>query len=227
MDEFQSRLEAAFRPATDGETIRGVSEGILLADDVIENTPILRHAGGRDLRGHIRRAGIIFRLHDLCERGDLPFSAEIAPMPHGSWHWLVLRSDNFKAHICRSDGPYDFPEETLSRQDSRLVNQNDLFAENVVPISEALAKIPELYAWLTFSAEKNGILKHLCWAMPPADSSSWLAHINVLKRVEQSAATDDRPTEEPSKPIKLRFRDHIEEVLSKQDGGDNDNQKES
>jgi hypothetical protein len=161
MDEYQKRLDAAFQPVSDGETIRGVSEGILLADDVIENTPILRHAGGRDLRGHIRRAGIIFRLNDLCEKGDLPFSAEIVPMPHGSWHWLEMRSDNFKAHICRSDGPYDFPDETLSRQDSRLVNQADLFAEKVVPISEALAKIPELYAWLTFSAEKNGVLKHL------------------------------------------------------------------
>jgi hypothetical protein len=222
MDEFQKRLEAAFQPAADGETIRGVSEGILLADDVIENTPILRHAGGRDLRGHIRRAGIIFRFHDLCERGDLPFSAEIVPMPHGSWHWLEIRSDKFKAHICRSDGPYDFPEETLSRQDSRLVNQTDLFAENVVPISEALVKISELYAWLTFSAEKNGILKHLCWAMPPADSGSWLAHINVLKRVEQTVVQEGRPVEEPTKIIKLRFRDHIEEALSKQDKRDNE-----
>ena len=222
MDEYEKRLDAAFRPATDGETIRGVSEGILLADDVIENTPILRHAGGRDLRGHIRRAGIIFRLHDLCEKGDLPFSAEIVPMPHGSWHWLEMRSDNFKAHICRSDGPYDFPEETLSRQDSRLVNQTDLFAEKVVPINEALAKIPELYAWLTFSAEKNGILKHLCWAMPPADSGSWLAHINVLKRAKLTVVKDERPVEEPAKIIKLRFRDHIEEALSKQDKSDND-----
>src|SRR5258708_19295282 len=72
MDEFQRRLEAAFQPIADGETIRGVSEGILLADDVIENTPILRHAGGRDLRGHIRRSGIIFRLHDFCEKGGPP-----------------------------------------------------------------------------------------------------------------------------------------------------------
>jgi len=225
MDEFQKRLEAAFKHLADGETIRGVSEGILLGDDLIENTPILRHAGGRDLRGHIRRAGIMFRLHDLCERGDLPFSAKIMPMPHGSWHWLEMRSDNFKAHICRSDGPYDFPEETLSRQDSRLVNQTDLFAENVVPISEVIGKIPELYAWLTYSAEKAGILKHLCWAMPPADSGSWLAHINVLKRAEQAAASETPPAEEPTNIIKLKFRDHIEEVLSKND--ESGNEKES
>ncbi|MGY3620888.1 hypothetical protein [Bradyrhizobium sp. USDA 10063] len=225
MDEFQRRLEAAFNPGTDGETIRGVSEGILLGDDLIENTPILRHAAGRDLRGLIRRAGIIFRLHDLCERGDLPFSAEILPMPHGNWHWLEVRSDNFKAHICRSDGPYDFPEETLSRQDSRLVNQPDLFAQNVVPISEVVDKVPELYAWLTYSAERGGSLRHLCWAMPPADGGSWLAHIDVLRRSEQSAVDEAPPAEEPTKIIKLKFRDHIEEVLSRQD--ESSNKKES
>lgn len=221
MDEFQSRLEAAFMPSADGETIRGVSEGILLGDDLIENTPILRHAGGRDLRGLIRRAGIMFRLHDLCERGDLPFTAKIMPMPHGSWHWLELRSDNFKAHICRSDGPYDFPEETLSRQDSRLVNQGDMFAENVVPISEVVGRIPELYTWLTYSAEKAGSLKHLCWAMPPVDGGSWLAHINVLTRAEQIVSNVAPAVEEPAKVIKLKFRDHIDEVISRQDKSDN------
>jgi hypothetical protein len=225
MHECQLRLEAAFKPAADGETIRGVSEGILLGDDLIENTPILRHAGGRDLRGHIRRAGIMFRIHDLCERGDLPFAAKIMPMPHGSWHWLELRSDNFKAHICRSDGPYDFPEETLSRQDSRLVNQGDLFAQNVASITDVIGRIPQLCAWLTYSAEKNGALKHLCWAMPPADIGSWLAHINILKRAELRAVDEAVLVEEPTKIIKLKFRDHIEEVLSKND--ESDNKKES
>src|SRR5258708_19984702 len=142
----------------------------------------------------------------ICAKGgDFPFSAEIVPMPRGSWHWLEIRSDNFKAHICRSDGPYDFPEETLSRQDSRLVNQNDLFAENVVPISEALTKIPELYAWLTFSAEKNGILKHLFWAMPPADSVSWLPHSNVLTRAAPLPATHAHPPQTPPKPTQPPF----------------------
>jgi hypothetical protein len=105
------------------------------------------------------------------------------------------------------------------------VNQTDLFADNVVPISEVVGRVPELYAWLTFSAERNGTLKHLCWAMPPADNGSWLAHINVLRRAEQAVVVDEIPAEEPAKIIKLRFRDHIEEVLSKQD--ESDNEKES
>jgi Family of unknown function (DUF6064) len=104
----------------------------------------------------------------------------------------------------------------------RLANQGDLFAENVVPISRVVGKIPELYAWLTYSAEKTGVLKHLCWAMPPADSGSWLAHINVLKRAEQNASDEAPPVEEPAKIIKLKFRDHIEEVLSKKDESDNE-----
>ncbi|HTC99689.1 MAG TPA: hypothetical protein VK734_18300 [Bradyrhizobium sp.] len=220
MEECQKRLEAAFTSASDGETIRGVGEGILLADDLIENTPILRHAGGRDLRGHVRRAGIN-RLHDLCERGDLPFLAKITPMPHGSWHWLEIRSDAFKAHVCRSDGPYDFPEETLSRQDSRLVNQFDFFKDNVVSLNEVMRKISELCAWLTYSADKTGKLNHLCWAMPPADHGPWLAHIDVLKRAAQSKIEEAPPVEEPTKVIKLKFRDHVAEVLSKQDESNN------
>ena len=96
-----------------------------------------------------------------------------------------------------------------------------MFAENVVPISEMVGRIPELYAWLTYSAEKTGALKHLCWAMPPADSGSWLAHIDVLKRAEQSVSDEAPPVEEPSKVIKLKFRDHVEEVLSKRDESDN------
>lgn len=220
-DEFQRRLESAFPAQSDAETIRGVSEGILLADDLLENTPILKNAVGRDLRGHIRRSGIIFRIHDLCSRGDLPFAAEIVPMPHGNWHWLEIRSEGFKAHICRSDKPYDFPEETLSRQDARLVNQNDLFADNVVPIRQIISQIPSLYAWLTFGAEKSGALKHVCWAMPPADEGSWLGHINVVERARRTQA-EPRPAEEPAKVIKLKFREHIEEALVQQDQSDED-----
>jgi hypothetical protein len=58
--------------------------------------------------------------------------------------------------------------------------------------------------------------------MPPADSGSWLAHIDILKRAKLTVVKDERPAEEPAKIIKLRFRDHIEEALSKQDKSDNE-----
>lgn len=224
-DDCQKRLDLAFYPETDGEMIRGVSEGILLADDLVENTPILRTAVGRDLRGHIRRAGVMFRLRDLCTRGDLPYLADIVPMPYGNWHWLEIKSGKFKAHVCRSAGPYEFPEETLSRQDSRLANTFDLFAQNVVPISETLAKVDELCAWLTFAPTRDGDLQHLCWAMPPAGEGTWLAHTDILRRAAQSgiAPTDGKPPESPPLEIKLRFKEHIEEALVEKKNPDQNN----
>jgi hypothetical protein len=215
-EEILRRLEAAFPSTTDADVYRGTSEGVLLADDLLENTPLLRTLAGRDLRGHVRRAGIIFRLRDLCVRGDLPFQADIVPMPHGNWHWLELRSGNFKAHPCRTEGTFEFPEETRSRQDERLRNQGDLFAQNIVPIGELVAQIRVLYAWLTFGIGRDGQLSHLCWAMPPADDGFWLAHVNVLERIAKKNMEPKEP-EAPSATVKLRFKESIEEALSKQD----------
>jgi hypothetical protein len=66
-------------------------------------------------------------------------------------------------------------------------------------------------------------LKHLCWAMPLADSGSWLGHINILRRAEAAAIpVDEIPAEEPDKVIKLKFREHIEESLTKQNKADNE-----
>ncbi|MEO7221074.1 MAG: hypothetical protein ABIY37_01235, partial [Devosia sp.] len=189
--------------------------GILLAEDLIENTPLLRTLVGKDLRGHIRRAGIMFRIQDLCLKGDLPFTAEMLPMPHGNWHWLELRSRTFKAHVCRTDGPSEFPVETLSRQDARLSNIPDLFSENVVPIDQVAAQLRVLYSWLTFGVGPDRRLSHLCWAMPPAGDGEWLAHVNVLRRVADTALEPKAP-EAPSEPIKLRFKENIERALTKE-----------
>jgi hypothetical protein len=213
------RLSEAFPSTTDSEVFRGATEGILLADDLLDNTPLLKTAVGRDLRGHIRRAGIMFRIQDLCGRGDLPFQSEIVPMPYGNWHWLELRSGNFKAHICRTEAAFEFPDDTRSRQDERLRNQGDLFAEKVVSINEMAAQIRVLYAWLTFGAGHEGSLSHLCWAMPPADEGDWLAHINIMERIAAASASPKQP-EAPSPTLKLRFKEGVEEALSKSDQDD-------
>jgi hypothetical protein len=209
-------LEIAFPAITDAEVVRGVTEGVLLADDLIKNTPMLKHLGGFDLRGHLRRAGIMFRLNDLCDRGILPFATDIVQMPHGPWHWLEIRSDKFKAHVCRTNSPLEFPDDTLSRQDERLRNQTDLFNPKVMTLSEIAERASELYAWLTFGADKAGNILHLCWAMPPADETDWLAHINVLERFRVSAAPNPTPSEPPKK-LKLEFREHVEEKLTQID----------
>ena len=207
--ELQDLLAVAFPPESDGELIRGVTEGVLLADDLIRSTPMLKHLGGYDLRGHLRRVGIMFRVHDLSQRGDLPFETAIAQMPYGPWHWLEIRSKNFKAHVCRTEGQFDWPDETLSRQDERLTNQFNLFDDRVVPLHEIAKDAHQLYSWLTFGADREGNILHICWAMPPADQTNWLAHINVIERAKTLAAPASVPPGAPPKKLALEFRDHV------------------
>jgi hypothetical protein len=212
--ELQDLLAVAFPPSSDAEVIRGVTEGVLLADDLTKNTPMLKHLGGYDLRGHLRRVGIMFRLHDLSDRGDLPFATEIAQMPHGPWHWLEIKSKNFRAHVCRTEGQFDFPDDTLSRQDERLRNQPDLFDRSVAPLHQIAKNSHQLYSWLTFGADRAGKILHICWAMPPADQTGWLAHINVIGRAT-SHATSPIPHATTPKRVKLEFREHVLSTVEK------------
>ncbi len=64
--EPQEALEAAFPASSDVSLARGIREGISLADHLRDSEPLLCTAIGSDLKGHIRRAGIIWRLQDLC-----------------------------------------------------------------------------------------------------------------------------------------------------------------
>ena len=59
---IQDRLRAAFPPATDALAVRAIREGVLLADDLIKSASILNTLIGRDYRGLIRRAGVMFSL---------------------------------------------------------------------------------------------------------------------------------------------------------------------
>jgi hypothetical protein len=205
---FQEQLENAFPAESDGNMIRAVRQGLLLADHAIESEGFLRNLVGQDLRGHLRRAGILFTIHDMAAVGDIPFEANMVPMPRGNWHWVELRSQNFNAHICRSDGPTQFPEETPVRQDTRLVNQPDLFLP-AIPLGPPMLRL----AWLTFGAGDAGNMSHLCWGMPSAKEDEWLARINILRRYEASGL--EAPLERPTRLVGLRFREHIEEALDK------------
>jgi hypothetical protein len=230
MDErLQRLLDEALPTSTDAGIIRGVSEGVALADDLVENNRILRTAAGNDLRGHLRRAGIMFRLRDLCMKKELPFAAEIVAMPHGPWHWLEIRSGNFLAHVCRTTAPHAFPEDTLSRQDARLRNSEDLFAPKAADRDGLIVSIREFYAWLTFGIGPQGVIEHLCWAMPPADEGDWLAYRDVLHHAAVAAPTQPEqqaPEEQSTSPaqnseaLKLRFKEHIEKTLSDKDKKD-------
>ena len=213
MDQHTQRsLDEAFPKEIDGHIIRGVREGVLLADAVLGNEPIFRNLVGSDLRGHIRRAGVLFRVYDLCVTGDIPLAAEMVPMQYGNWHCVELRSGKFISHICRTVSPGAFPENTPNRQDCRLVNQPDLFSPKVVPFSQVLGEVQTLYAWLTYGLSQAGDLQHLWWAMPAATSDDWLARTDILKRSVE--ITTKVKTEAPPRNLGLRFKEHIEEAIS-------------
>lgn len=205
---FQEALDAAFPPEADANLIRGVSEGIFLADSTMKSAGFLQSTVGLDIRGHVRRAGILFRLHEMAGAGDLPFTSAMSKMPRGNWHWIELQSKNFTAHVCRTDAPEAFPDDTPTRQDDRVTNQLDFFKDSssVVPIRGYLA-------WLTFGVGDSGALAHLCWGMPKASEDVWLARTNVIRRAEMNEKIV--PIEKADVKAKVRFRDHIEETVLK------------
>lgn len=59
----QSVFEKAFPASADAEVVRAVTEGVLLADDLIAHTPFLATPVGKNLRGLMRRAGVMYRFH--------------------------------------------------------------------------------------------------------------------------------------------------------------------
>lgn len=112
MTDYSEILDGAFPQGSYGNTIRALREGVALGDEVVKSVPFLDTPVGKDFRGLIRRAGVMFRFHQLCEAGDLPFTAEFSPMPIGSWHWLEIRSGQCRGFIVRTADRDSFPEDT-------------------------------------------------------------------------------------------------------------------
>jgi hypothetical protein len=209
---IQTRMRAAFPFTTDQATVRAVREGVLLADDLVKNTPLLSTLIGQDYRGLIRRAGVMFSFHEACKRGDLPFQTTIRRMHRGHWHLLEIGSGVERAQICRTEEPDAFPEDTPVKQDERLANQFNLF-ETLPPIEELLLRIPRLYIWLTFGVDALGNLTHVCWAAPAKEEKQWLAFENILRRAVGMVPPPTSPDPDPKS--KLRFKEHIEAALEK------------
>jgi hypothetical protein len=196
---------------------RAAHEGVLLADDLYGDGTILNNVLGRDLRGHIRRVGIAYRILEFCRRGDLPFSAEMTPMPRGRWHWLQIRATGVLAHACRTDDVFAFPDEAESRQDLRLALQPNLLSWSArdKSLGEIGKEIPELYAWLTYRVADDGNLCHLCWASPAPDDNQWLGHISVLREIDLAGRTPPPMPPVPDPKDKLRFKDHVQQTLGR------------
>jgi hypothetical protein len=207
---LQNDLDAAFPPSADANIVRAVGEGIMLADVTLNSEAFLKSPVGQDIRGHIRRAGILFRIHEMATIGDLPFVSTMSQMPRGNWHWIELRSKNFTSHVCRTDGPDLFPKDTPTRQDDRISNQGDFFRD-----TSAVVPIKGYMAWLSFGVGDSGALGHLCWGMPNANEDVWLARTNIIRRAQASEVVVK--FEPVAKPTGLKFRDHVEETLKGKD----------
>ncbi len=213
--EIQDRLRASIPQSADAPLVRAVREGVLLADDLFGGGTVLNNELGQDLRGHVRRVGIGYQILTYCQRGDLPFSAEVRAMPKGRWHWLEIRTPGLLAHTCRTEDVFAFPDEADSRQDFRLSIQPDLLSWSVKnkPFAEIVKEISTLYAWLTYRVNGDGNLSHLCWVSPAPDADEWLAHINVLQEITQAGTTTSLAIQVPDPKDRLRFKDHIQQVL--------------
>jgi hypothetical protein len=213
--EFQNALTFAFPETTWGAIVRGLREGIDLADDVVKNTPMLNTPIGRDLRGHLRRVGVLHRFQELCRVGDLPFRAQESEMPIGIWHWLDIRSGSFLAHVVRTECTGALPTESANRQAQCVKNQYDLLTDGRVPsILEVLATVTEFYSFLTFGTDAKGILTHACMGMPSSDNTGWLAYANLLRQRDAGWKAPSPAPKSPTPKDRLRFLDHVEEALA-------------
>jgi len=215
---FKDRLTEAFPESAWVPLATGLREGIGLADRVIEDTPLLRFITGLDLRGHIRRAAVLFRLWELCRTGTLPFQAEAAKMPVGCWHWLDIDAADLVAHVIRTDFATQIPEITSNRQPEYLKNEYDLYKDGRIPPVETLfSDSQQSYSTITFGATRKGELTHARIGIPSSDGSEWLASIDLLRRGKPGAEPVVPPAPPPPDPTQmLRFRKRVEEASAEQ-----------
>jgi len=221
--EIQERLRNAFPETTDIALSRAFKEGLLLADDFYKEGMPFRCPQGQDVRGHVRRVCIGVKVREYCTRGDLPFNVEMVRMPHGGWHWLEIKASGALAHACRTLDVFKFPEEAESRQDYRLSIQPNLlnWFTRDKSITQILREIPEIYAWLTYRANGDGTLAHLCWCSPSPENDDWLAHVNVLREIEEKGGAIVPIVSSVEAP-RPRLRDEILQALEEIPLNDND-----
>jgi hypothetical protein len=214
-DSFQSRLLSAYPQPTWATLVRGIGEGVRIADDVQRSTRFLSTLVGLDQRGLLRRAGIMWRVQMLCQNGELPFRASEVKNTNGSSHLLSIVSGPIELHIVRTDDADAFPDEAPIRQDRRLTNIPDLFEDGkLIPLADLLKDVPQLYGWLSWGATKRGALTHVCLGMPEKEEDRWLAHRDILLAVLASRERDEVGADERNKSVPnpadlLKFREEI------------------
>lgn len=220
IEAFQTRLITAFPEATWGLMVQSLRLGVRRADQLIDATPMLRSKFGADLRGHIRRIGILYQFAEQARIRELPFQAEATKMPIGSWHWLDIYSDRMIAHVVRTDSVDALPVETRNRQPQCARNEYDLFEHGrIPPVEEMLAEEQLRYAVLTFGLTWEGGLTHAALGMQSRDNSGWLAFVDLLRRSKPmtEAGGPAPPVNPPDPTTEIRFREHVEQRLAERD----------
>ena len=161
--DFQRALTLAFPEATWGAIVRGLREGVGLADDVVKNTPMLNTPGGtisegiygalEDFTGSSNFAALVIYRSRLKK-------AKCLSVYGIGWTLDLAR---FLAHVVRTECSGALPSESANRRQAQCVkNQYDLLTDGrVPPISEIVAKVTEFYSFLTFGTDAKGILTHV------------------------------------------------------------------
>jgi hypothetical protein len=223
-EEYRNLLLQAFPESSWPVLTRGIREAIKIADGVRLSTPFLTTQVGGDLRGHLRRAALMWRIQMLCESKEVPFEAnEITnPYTNGTSHLLSIRSNKIELHIVRTEEAKAFPVGAQIRQDCRASNEADLFRDGkLIPIDIAISAVPQLYGWLMWGATASGELTHFSLGMPEHQEDRWLTYVDVLTRITAMEVASGTPAEEaPSKPnpaLMLKFREEIARSLGQGD----------
>jgi len=217
-EEYRNLLVSAYPETTWPTVTRGIREALTIADGVRRSTPFLTTRVGGDMRGLLRRACLMWRIQSLCKSKELPFDAQEIENTVGTSHLLSIKSNKIELHIVRTDEAMAFPVEALIRQDSRAVNEPDLFRDGkLIPLHEALESVPRLYGWLMWGATPEGMLTHLSLGMPAEpENDSWLTYVDVLSHVvalESRAGAKPTVSSKPNPALLLKFRDEIAQQL--------------
>lgn len=218
MDKYLfNRLREAYPETADPSVLSAINVGIALADDAISGLPFLRTVIGRDIRGFLRRAGVMHAIQEFARRGDLPFEVNFEKQTRGNWHWAVLNAAGVEGHIVKTPSYDGFPQDAPTRTDKRLSNNGDLFdAPKLVPIEKLVEPDSKIYAWLGYGVTHKGVVTHATWGIPAYDCDVYLAQADIMKTAEEKALTKP-PSTQPTPEVKLTFKQHIQDYIDSSD----------
>lgn len=208
---FRPIILNAFPEATWSPILKCTARGVALADSLIREQRWLCWPVGRDQRGDLRRAGIMWSLREACAVETLPFQCHDRQNSAKNCHHIEIESQNLSIHVNHTEWVTAMPRDTKLRNDARAQNQLDLFKPAI--LTTDLREIKKWYGSLTFNADDDGKLTHLAIGLPEEQGSDWLDLLPLPLGSDGAFISDDEEPE-PLGPDKLvKFRDEIKKML--------------